>query len=97
MLVRKYFIFEVVWILNYVFVVLRFMDKYQKIEVGEIGDGWVEVVQGLSDDKKVSEVAKELGYNVRTLEKKVSDIKFCYDIKTIGGLVALFFRNNLIK
>lgn len=57
----------------------------------------VDIVQLLADDCSVAKIAEKLKMNKRTLEAKIILIKKATNVKTLYGLVALFFRNKLIK
>jgi len=74
------------------------MAKLIKVEsTVEITSQVVEIVQLLSDDYSVTKIAEKIKMNRRTLEAKMILIKKECGVKTITGLVALFFRNKLIK
>lgn len=57
----------------------------------------VEIVRLLSHDKTVKEVAEILKKNRRTMEANLMLIKKECGVSTLQGMVALFFRNKLIK
>jgi len=57
----------------------------------------VEIVVLLSEDKSVLQIAEILEVNRRTLEAKMMLIKKECGVKTLQGMVGLFFRNKLIK
>lgn len=63
----------------------------------EITTDVVKVVQLLGDDNTVQQVADILKMNKRTLEQRIVLIKRECGVTTLYGLVALFFRNKLIK
>lgn len=63
----------------------------------EITKEVVQIVQLLGDDKSVQKISELLKINKRTLEAQIALIKRECDVKTLYGLVALFFRNKLIK
>lgn len=63
----------------------------------EITKDVVKIVQLLGDDKTLQAVADALEINKRTLDAKMILIKKECGVKTLHGLVALFFRNKLIK
>lgn len=74
------------------------MAKSIKVEsTVEITSQVVEIVQFLADDYSVTKIAEKIKINRRTLEAKMILIKKECGVKTITGLVALFFRNKLIK
>jgi DNA-binding CsgD family transcriptional regulator len=57
----------------------------------------VDIVRLLSEDKSVLQIAEILKINRRTLEAKLILIKKECGVKTLQGMVGLFFRNKLIK
>lgn len=63
----------------------------------EITSDVVHIVQLLGEDMTVHQVSEKLKINKRTLEAKIAAIKLECGTKTLYGLVALFFRNKLIK
>ena len=67
-----------------------------KINV-EVNKEDIQLVKLLANCHTVAEVAEEMGINKRTLEKKILIMKKAYNCKTLPGLVAFFFRNNLVK
>lgn len=74
------------------------MAKSIKVESKvEITSQVVEIVQLLANDYSVTKIAEKIKMNRRTLEAKMILIKKECAVKTIYGLVALFFRNKLIK
>ncbi len=76
----------------------RIMAKEIKIQSNyKITKEVVETVQLLADDKGVQLVADGLKINKRALDARIILIKKECGVKTLHGLVALFFRNKLIK
>ena len=67
-----------------------------KINV-EVNKEDIQLVKLLSNCLTVAEIAEEMDLNKRTLEKKILIMKKAYNCKTLPGLVAFFFRNNLVK
>ena len=67
-----------------------------KINV-EVNKEDIQLVKLLSNCYTIAEVAEEMDMNKRTLEKKILLMKKVYNCKTLSGLVAFFFRNNLVK
>jgi len=63
--------------------------KVGKVEIG--------IVQRIADDKPAKDVAHEMGLNKRTMEGKIAKVKKHFGIHSSAALVAIFFRNNLIK
>ena len=63
----------------------------------DITTDMVELVQLLADDNTVQETADLMSINKRTLEQRIVLIKRECGTNTLYGLVALFFRNKLIK
>ncbi len=72
----------------------RTVEKYL---ISKTGKYEITIVQMLSDDNRANEIASVLKKSPRTIEGKILRIKQRFECKTVGGLVALFFRNNLIK
>lgn len=54
-------------------------------------------VKAVSDDNTVRSAALKLGMEKRGLEKTMEAIRVKTGLKTIGGIVAYFYRNGLIK
>jgi len=74
------------------------MAKSIKVENKvEITEDVVDVVRLLADDNTVQQVADQMGLNKRTLEQRIVLMKRQCGTNTLYGLVALFFRNKLIK
>jgi len=74
------------------------MAKSIKVENKvEITEEVVDVVRLLADDNTVQQVADQMGLNKRTLEQRIVLMKRQCGTNTLYGLVALFFRNKLIK
>lgn len=63
----------------------------------EVNAKEVDIVNLLSQDLTVSQIALKLEINARTMEAKVSRLKEKTETKTLQGLVSLFFRNKLIE
>jgi len=63
----------------------------------KLSDADIAVVQLLGDDNTVEDVANAIEINKRTLEARILLIKRKCSVTTLAGLVALFFRNKLIK
>lgn len=51
----------------------------------------------LADDLTRIDIAKKLGISIRTLEGRLDKMRLAFDCNKEAGLVALFFRINLIK
>lgn len=57
----------------------------------------IDLVQLLADDNTIEEASELIGVNKRTLEGRIIRMKAKCGVNTLYGLVALFFRNKLIK
>lgn len=57
----------------------------------------LKLVQLAADDMPRKDIAKELNLSPRTVEMYYDKIRHKFDCNTMPGLVALFFRNGLIK
>ena len=68
----------------------------RKISVGVNPDD-IKIVGLLAKDLNIRQIAGHIGMNQRTLERKIVIMKSTYGAKTLTGLEAFFFRNNLIK
>jgi DNA-binding CsgD family transcriptional regulator len=55
------------------------------------------IAQLLANGKKVSQIAKTLKYNIRTMEAKIVSAKKRADVKTLPHFVAKYLRKGLIK
>lgn len=76
----------------------RIMAKEIKIQSKyKITKDVVQTVQLLAEDNSIQLVADALKINKRTLDARIILIKKECGVKTLHGLVALFFRNKLIK
>lgn len=74
------------------------MAKKIRVEKGvEITTEVVEIVRLLAADKTVIEIAGILKKNRRTMEANLMLVKKECGVSTLQGMVALFFRNKLIK
>lgn len=56
----------------------------------------VEIMQLIANDLQMPQVAKETGMSYRQLEGKLRRLRARFGCKSTIGLLALFFRNNLI-
>lgn len=57
----------------------------------------IQLVQLLADDRRVAEIAAETKQEVKAVEYQIATLKTKVGVKTLGGLVGLFGRNNLVK
>lgn len=57
----------------------------------------IEIVQWMAEDLRPIDIAKEREKSVSTIETQIFNLRKKAGIKTIGGLVAWFYRNRLIK
>jgi hypothetical protein len=71
-----------------------------QIEIDRLPKWDISLVQLLADDlrpKSISNCRDDMQYSPRTIEKEILRLRTTFDCKTVGGLVALFYRNKLIK
>jgi len=57
----------------------------------------IQIVQLLANDLRPPEIAKIIGVGNRSVEGSILRLRNRFECKTVGALVALFFRHNLIK
>lgn len=57
----------------------------------------IELIELLAEDLKIQEVADELKLSSGATYERIAFLKGKYSCKNTYGLVALFFRNKLIK
>lgn len=62
-----------------------------------IGKSHIEMVQMAANDIPREKIAETLDISVRTVESHFDKIRKVMKCKTMGGLIAVFFRKNLIK
>lgn len=78
------------------------MNEQKKIivksdNIALVSETQLRLVQLAADDIPRKDIAKELNLSPRTIEMYYDKIRHKFDCNTIPGLVALFFRNGLIK
>lgn len=56
----------------------------------------IEIVQELGNDMRPKEIAAKRGNSFKTVESHIAAIKKKCGKKTIGGLVYIFYKNQLI-
>jgi DNA-binding CsgD family transcriptional regulator len=57
----------------------------------------LEIVQLLANDLRPKEIAEQLNTSIRSIEGRVLAIRKAFACNSVAGLVALFFRNKIIK
>lgn len=57
----------------------------------------ISLVQLLAGDRRVAEIAAETKQEVKAVEYQIAVLKTRVGVRTLGGLVGLFCKNNLIK
>lgn len=57
----------------------------------------IEILQMLANDIRTAEVALKLNVSVRTLEDRIRKMKAKMTVKSIGGAIAVAFRQKIIK
>jgi len=62
-----------------------------------VSEHTVEIVGLLANGKTLKGISEELNVNQRTLEARIVVIKNDFNATTLMHLVAIFFRNKLIK
>lgn len=62
-----------------------------------IGKPHIKMVQMAANDIPREKIAESLNISVRTVESHFDKIRKVLGCKTMGGLIAIFFRKNLIK
>lgn len=65
--------------------------------LGTLSDRDLEIIQLLANDLRPKEIAEQLNINVRSIEGRILIIKKSFMCNSVGGLVALFFRNKIIS
>lgn len=76
------------------------MAKSKTVTVNKnvvVSDYALKVVDLLTRCKNVNEIAVKLNVNENTLKQQIASYKKQFGVETATGLVAYFFRNNLIK
>ncbi len=68
-----------------------------KTKLKNLTDRDILVVQLLADDYRPAEMTEKIPIAKKTIEKNISDLRGIFKLNTVGGLVALFYRNKLIK
>ena len=74
--------------------------KLLELKIATLTKWDIALVQLLADDLRpfqISNCRSDMQFSNRAIEKKIGEIKNQFDCKTVGGLLALFFRNKLIK
>ncbi len=71
------------------------MDLKSKIK--NLTDRDILIVQLLADDQRPADIVKQIPFVRKTIEKNILDLREKFGLNTVGGLVALFYRNKLIK
>lgn len=70
------------------------MDKVVAVKISAEE---IEIVRSLSDDNTVAETAEKLGYAPRTMEGRILMLRKKCNSRSVGGLIAFFFKNKLLK
>jgi len=65
--------------------------------LSRITDGEIEVMKWAITDLRPKEIALRLNISPKTVEGRIERLKLKTGTKTPYGLVAFFFRNNLIS
>lgn len=72
-------------------------SKLMLKHIGLLTDAEKQILQYLADDKRPGEIAAKMVYSKRTVEGKVDALRDKFGCETVAGLVAFFFRINLVK
>ena len=68
-----------------------------KSKIKNLTDRDILVVQLLADDYRPADMVNKIPILRKTIEKNIADLRLTFGCNTVGGLVALFYRNKLIK
>jgi biotin operon repressor len=60
-------------------------------------DWEVKLVQMAANDAERGKISKEMDLTMEALAKRIERLKRKWGCKSVAALVAIFFRNNLIK
>lgn len=57
----------------------------------------ISVLKKLADDKRPKEIAEDLCVSVKTVELEIFNLRKLFECKGTAGLVALAYRNEVIR
>ena len=69
----------------------------QPENVINIKHGDIELVQRLADGHRTATIARDWGISRRTIESRLNKLRAKTGCSSLAQLVAVFFRNNLVK
>lgn len=63
----------------------------------KVGPLEIDIIQHIANNKTIKEASEEMDISQRGVESRLQKLRSHFRVNSTASLVAIFFRNNLIK